>query len=264
MEQDRVSGAAEIERKVIEHLLKQDDVFSASLEILEMYPSMGSIWNAVNNLFLYGMDARRRAETDSIKKVVKDASGIIEDVMTIATYSRSSTVVEILKNCAGKNIKVMCSESRPLMEGRKLAEEIKNLQITFTTDAALLSLIEEADAILLGADAITEGGVVNKVGSSTLALMAAQKGIPLWIAATLSKVFPHVFIKEESGKEIWEKPPSNVRVKNFYFDFTPSSLITLFITEEGISTKKPEFRGKISEEVGKIEKILEKKYYRVR
>ena len=267
MEQDRISGAAEIEVKVMEHILHAEDRFSTALQILQAYPSMGSIWNVVNNAFLYGekaaerFDEMRRAQ----EKVVENASSIMKDGITIATYSRSSTVVRILKKCAGKKIKVICSESRPNMEGRRLAIELNGIMdVVITTDAALLSLVEEADMILIGADAFTERGVVNKVGTAALAFHAKARDIPLYAAAPSSKAFPFVFIKEERGEEIWDDPPRGVRVRNVYFDFTPSHLITGFITEEGVIENKPEFSGRIAEEIRRIEKIFAERYQRVR
>ncbi len=266
MEQDRILGAAEIEEKVMNYILKQDDIFSAALHILEAYPSMGSVWNIVNNIFLYGGDKKEMiSRQESIEKLVENASSLISDGATIATYSRSSTVVRILKRWAEREIRTICSEGRPMMEGRKLAGELGSMvDLTLLIDAALLSMIEEVDAILIGADAITEGGIVNKVGTYALSVVAKEKNVPIWVASTLSKTFPFVFIKEESGKEIWKDFPSSIRIKNVYFDFTPSDMISLFITEEGVSRKKPEFKGKISKEVKEIAKMMEKKYHLVR
>jgi methylthioribose-1-phosphate isomerase len=53
-------------------------------------------------------------------------------------------------------------------------------------------------------------------------------------------------------------------VRNVYFDFTPSHLITGFITEEGVIENKPEFSGRIAEEIRRIEKIFAERYQRVR
>ena len=55
-----------------------------------------------------------------------------------------------------------------------------------------------------------------------------------------------------------------MKVRNVYFDFTPSHLITGFITEKGVAKNKPEFNGRISEEIRRIEKIFVERYQRVR
>jgi len=270
MRQDKISGASEIESKAMKFVLKyaeRKELFDRCLDMLKAYPSMGSLWNIANFAFLYGKEAEKKFEEmkDANKKLIRKASSIIEDGAIIATYSRSSTVLRIFEGCREKKIRIMCSESRPRYEGRKLAKELCNdFEIFFSTDVSLFSMIENADLILIGADAITENNVVNKIGTSVLASYAMQLDKPLYVATTSYKAFPYVFIKEEDRKEIWRNAPCSIKIRNFYFDATPVNKITYFITEKGVQREKPPFPEDISKEVDKISKILSRKYQRVR
>ena len=58
------------------------------------------------------------------------------------------------------------------------------------TDAALPLLISQASAVWIGADAVTDAGVLNKIGSYTLALAAREHGVPVWALATRRKFLP--------------------------------------------------------------------------
>ncbi len=265
MKQDRVSGAAELEDKIIDYLVQggEDDVFERCLSVLSAYPSMASMWNIANLAFSCGEGTGE--EFDDIRKanetVVENGAGIIENNSTILTYSRSSTVMKILGACVDRDITVICSESRPKYEGRKLASELseRGVEVLLTTDAALASMVDEADMVLIGADAILEKGIVNKAGTCPLLTYANGKGKEIYIAASSYKAFPFVFIKEEDGKEVWKNAPEGVKIKNFYFDFTGIRHRSYFITEYGISKKRPFFARKLSNEILDIKSMLEAK-----
>ncbi len=270
MKQDRISGAAEIEMKAIDYIGKyigKKELFEKCLAMLSLYPSMASIWNIANFAFLYGEKAKEKFEEMKKvnEKVVEHGKKAIKDGYTVLTYSRSSTVAKILRACKGKNIKIICSESRPKYEGRKLAKELCNdFEVMLTTDAAIFSFLDEADIVITGADAILTDGILNKIGTSALAVYAKEKKKPFYVAASSYKTFPFVFIKEEDGKEIWKNAPEKIKLRNFYFDLTPSYYISHFITEKGVSETKPQFKYEVAEEIMKIRDLLADKFHLVR
>jgi len=270
MKQDKISGAAEIETKAMDYISKylgKKELFEKCFIMLSLYPSMASIWNIANFAFLYGKEAKEKFEEmkKANEKVVEHGKKVIRDGYTILTYSRSSTVAKILKACKNKDIKIICSESRPKYEGRKLAKELCNqFEVVLTTDAALFSFLDEADVVITGADAILSDGIVNKVGTSALALYAKERKKPIYVASSSYKTFPFVFIKEEDGKEIWKNAPEEIKLRNFYFDLTPSRYISHFITEKGVSKTKPQFKYEVAEEIMKIRNLLADKFHLVR
>lgn len=270
MKQDKISGAVEIEKKIInriEKFLEDKKLFDECYSIISKYPSMGSIWNISNFAFLMGKNAvhEYRKLEDANKKVVDAGENFIKDGYTIVTYSRSSTVKNILKRCRNKKIKVVCSESRPKYEGRKLVKELCNhLEVTMVVDSGIFSFIEEADAVIVGADAILEKSFLNKTGTSAIAIYAKQIGVPFCVACSSYKSFPFAFIKEEKKEEIWRNPPENAKIKNFYFDKTPLEYISYFISEKGISRNTIKFNYELSDEIKKIKNILHSKYHFVK
>lgn len=92
----------------------------------------------------------------------------------------------------GPGLSVIVCESRPLCEGVVMAQRLAaaGLQVTAITDAQAGVFVEEADLVLLGADAVTPAGVVNKVGSKLLALAAKAAGVPVIAVTDSLKVSP--------------------------------------------------------------------------
>ena len=103
-----------------------EKLFNACLSILKAYPLMDYIWQIANFSFIYkdkeSMDEVFYKMKDANKKTIENGAELIEEDSTILTYSRSSIVESILKKCKDKNIKAICSESRPRYEGRRLAK----------------------------------------------------------------------------------------------------------------------------------------------
>jgi translation initiation factor 2B subunit (eIF-2B alpha/beta/delta family) len=64
------------------------------------------------------------------------------------------------------------------------------LNTTVITDAQAYSSLQGVGAVVLGCDAITQEGPVNKVGSALLALAAHTKGIPVVVVGDTLKVSP--------------------------------------------------------------------------
>lgn len=169
----------------------------------------------------------------------------IRDSSTVFTHCHSSTVTNMLKKAfqAGKKFGVVCTETRPAYQGRITAKELISLGIktTFIVDSAARSLINEVDIVILGADAITsEGNVVNKIGTATIALLAKEARKPLYIVSELLKFDPETLygeyerIEERSKAEVWKEAPSELNIRNPAFDVTPHALINGIICEEGI------------------------------
>ena len=266
--QDKISGAAEIERKAISHIKKyigRKELFEKCYSMLSAYPSMASIWNIANFAFL-GDEKSMEKMAVANEKVVLNGTDAVKSNSVILTYSRSSTVSKILQGCKNKGVSVICSESRPKYEGRKLALELarKGIDVVLTTDAALGFMADEADMILIGADAILENRIVNKAGTAPLLTYANERNKKIYVAVSSYKAFPFVFVKKEDDREVWKDAPEGVEIKNFYFDVTDIENISYFITENDISKEKPGFSYKISDEIMEIKNMLESKYRMVK
>ncbi len=173
------------------------------------------------------------AYTDSILHYAVD---FLSKHSCIATHSRSSLVLQILTRIS-QGLHVICTESRPLNEGRRLARELASsgATVTLVVDNAIFSLLQKADCVLFGVDAVTPIGVMNKIGTMGIANVAKEQGIPVYAAASFHKLCPYpLSISLKDYHEVWRNPPGDIEVKNFYFDITPFSHIDKFLTEKGV------------------------------
>ena len=103
----------------------------------------------------------------------------------IVTHSASSTVRYVL--AAAPPHRVIVGASEPGGEGRTLAAE---LGARWVCDADALRWVEEAGAVLVGADAIGAHSFVNKVGTLALAQAAQKAGTAFFVIAESFKWVP--------------------------------------------------------------------------
>lgn len=169
----------------------------------------------------------------------------IRDGMMVFTHCHSSTVTSILKRAKeqGKTFEVICTETRPLFQGRITARELveAGIKTTLIVDSAARFFMNEADMVVVGADAITsEGNIVNKIGTSAIALIAKEARTPFYVASELLKFDPETMygdyekIEERSPKEVWDNPPESLIIRNPAFDVTRRDFIHGIICEEGV------------------------------
>ncbi len=181
----------------------------------------------------------------SREKTAEIGAKRIRDGYTVFTHCHSSTVTRLfaIAKKEGKNFKVICTETRPAFQGRITAKEMINLNIetTFIVDSAARTFMGNVDLVLVGADAITsEGNVVNKIGTSTIALIANEARKPLYVVSELLKFDSETLygdyekIEQRKPDEVWKEAPEKLVVKNPAFDVTPRRYIHGFICEEGV------------------------------
>ena len=165
---------------------------------------------------------------------------------TILIHCHSHTVVGIIVRAheMGKQVKAICCETRPKFQGRTTAKELAEAGVPtkLIVDSAVKAFIGEADAVLVGADSIDSvGNLINKIGTSTIALVAFEKDIPFYSAAELYKFDPMTLwgaitkIEERDPAEVADpKEFSGVEIRNPAFDLTLAKYITAYITERGV------------------------------
>src|SRR5438105_299165 len=134
---------------------------------------------------------------------------------------------------------VLVDETRPRLQGRLTAWELAGLGIPFTViaDSAAAGLMAagEVDCVFTGADRIAANGdTANKVGTYSLAVLAAHHGIPFYVVAPSTTIDPDapdgaaIPIEERAAAEVSDRFPA----RNPAFDVTPAGLITAIVTED--------------------------------
>jgi ribose 1,5-bisphosphate isomerase len=180
----------------------------------------------------------------SEKYIAELGSRKIKDGMIIYTHCHSSTVMSILKKAKDqkKRFLVHNTETRPRFQGRKTAKELSNygIKVNHFIDSAARFALKKADMMLIGADALVESRIYNKIGSEMFCEIADRFDIPVYVCSTAWKYDPMArsgyeeVVEERSPDEIWDKTPSNVNVINLAFEKIASKLITCIISELGV------------------------------
>jgi len=182
---------------------------------------------------------------NSKEKIAEIGARRIRNNSVILTHCHSSTVTYLLKRAKqdGKSFEVICTETRPVFQGRMTAKEMLELGVktTLIVDSAARFFMNQADFVIVGADAITsEGNVINKIGTSMIALVAHEARTPFYVVSELLKFDPATMygdyekIEERSPNEIWKNPLENLIIRNPAFDVTRRDFIHGIICEEGI------------------------------
>jgi methylthioribose-1-phosphate isomerase len=170
--------------------------------------------------------------------------------LATAGYGTALGVVRAARD-AGKRVSVIANETRPFLQGARLtAWELvqERIPVTLVTDSMAGHLMQtgKVDLVVVGADRIAANGdVANKIGTYTLAVLAARHAVPFYVAAPRSTIDlairsgAEIPIEERAAAEVtgfrdqrWA--PDGVAVANPAFDVTPAELVTALITERGV------------------------------
>ena len=169
--------------------------------------------------------------------------------LATVAYGTALGVVRAIKE-SGKNIKVIATETRPVMQGSRLTTfELKHegIDVSLIPDTAVGYTMANGliNKIVVGADRIlSTGHVFNKIGTYQIALIAKQHNIPFYVAAPLSTFdlnsnTEDVVIEQRKASEVTsignkKTAPDGINVINPAFDMTPPELISGIITEKGV------------------------------
>jgi len=183
----------------------------------------------------------------SQNKINRHVLNLIKDNDVIFTHCHSTNVSNALLYAKkkGKKFEVYNTETRPLFQGRKTANELRKakIKVTMFVDSAAAIAIEKenrkdkiyTNKVFLGADALLLHGIVNKVGSGLISEIAYHNRVPVYIIADSWKFTKKkVPIENRSLNEVWNKAPKGVKIKNPAFEFVPKKYITGIITEFGL------------------------------
>lgn len=239
------------------------DLDAAKEKILGSRPTAVSLWNGVHAA-VKGADACTTLE-EARKTVMANAARFVEssenavrvigeigakriqDGDVILTHCNSSAALGVIKTAfrQGKKFKVYATESRPWRQGVLTVNELakEGIDVTLIIDSAVRSVMKFVTKVFVGADTITSHGtLINKVGTSQVALMANEARVQLYVCSETYKFSPMtlfgdmVTIEERDHEEVIgnAKLEPGVKIFNPVFDSTPSKYIDAIITEVGM------------------------------
>ena len=204
------------------------------------------------------VDALRRSVVDASEAFVRQLDRAQEDLGrvganrladgdTVMTHCHSTDALACIEAAVeqGKSISAVVKETRPRQQGHITAEQLRDagVPVTLIVDSAARRYLDEVDHVVVGADSIAaDGGVINKIGTSGLAVNARERGVPIMTAAQTIKLHPEtltghtVEIEMRDEREVIEPETrdgiGDIAVENPAFDVTPPRYMDAIVTEQ--------------------------------
>lgn len=216
-----------------------------SFQVIQLLNESGEDWSTVLDEFLQNY---RHKWTGVNTRLARLAGSVIDlHQKLILCHSQSSAVREFFAAYRGnkKKVKIIQTESRPILEGRIQAVNIHKLgyEVKLIPDTGYARHLDRINMILLGADAIFRDYFVNKTGSYNISLAGKSAGIPVYVLADSRKFWfslppeqqelPYIEDRKP-GEEIWKDPYPGIDIENYYFEKIPVKWADGFITEKEI------------------------------
>ncbi|HEY3420954.1 MAG TPA: ribose 1,5-bisphosphate isomerase [Methanomassiliicoccales archaeon] len=271
-----IRGAAEIARRAA-IALREDALayqgidlgdFRKAMEgskdlLLESRPTAVSLWNGVHSVFkrtvaITDLEEYRSAlvrnadefvsrSNEALKIIGHLGANRIQDGDRVMTHCNSKAALSAIITAwqEGKKIEAVVTESRPWRQGVLSANDLARAGVptTIIVDSAVRYMMKDVDAVFVGADTIcSNGALINKIGTSQVALAAHEARVPFTVCAETFKFSPRsiygekVKIEERDATEIVRpgEIPASVRIFNPVFDATPPEYIDSIVTEVGV------------------------------
>ena len=187
--------------------------------------------------------------------LLKPGMGILThcNAGTIATAKYGTCLAPIyLGQERGYGFKVFADETRPLLQGARLTSwelHKSGIDVTLICDnmASIVMKNGWIDAVVTGCDRMASNGDgANKIGTSGVAILAKEYGIPFYMFVPTSTIDldtptgADIPIELRKGEEIYQMwyeknmAPEGVKTYNPSFDVTDHKYITAVITEKGV------------------------------
>jgi len=241
----RIQGASNVARAALQ-AYSRNHTKKAKKILLSLRPTEPMLANVLNLADNYPEKKILKHFDEAQEKINKFVFKIIKNNSRIFTHCHSTNVINALvyakKN--GKHFEVFNTETRPLFQGHRTANELaqSGIKVTMIADNAAGDVLEKggtmkkADLMIIGADALLKNGdVINKIGSNMFAEIAHYNKIPVYVIADSWKFSKRdVRIEERAHEEIWEHAPKHIKIQNPSFETVKARYITAIVSELGI------------------------------
>jgi ribose 1,5-bisphosphate isomerase len=172
----------------------------------------------------------------------------LQDGDVVMTHCHSTDALACVEAAVeqGKELEAIVKETRPRLQGHITARQLREMgvPVTLIVDNAARRYLDDADHVLVGADAIAaDGSVINKIGTSGLAVNARERGVPIVVAAQTIKLHPGTMTGHTVEIEMRDESEvigdddraevGDIDVVNPAFDVTPPRHLDAIVTESG-------------------------------
>ncbi|MFW5937632.1 MAG: ribose 1,5-bisphosphate isomerase [Halanaeroarchaeum sp.] len=246
----------------------RDQLEAAARHLRETRPTAVSLPNALRSV-LTGMagDSVEELRERTIERVetfrveldqAQDRLGRVganrlRDGDVVMTHCHSTDALACIQHALeqGKHVEAIVKETRPRKQGHITARQLRewDVPVTMIVDNAARRYLSEADQVLVGADSIAaDGSVINKIGTSGLAVNARDRGVSVTVAAQTMKLHPETLtghtveietrdeaevLPADERAEITAPDDEGFVVDNPAFDVTPPRYVDAIVTERG-------------------------------
>jgi translation initiation factor eIF-2B subunit alpha len=161
---------------------------------------------------------------------------------TFLLHGYSSTIAYCLIQAwqSGKRFSIYLLKSSVDGSGKKMEEVLTmfNIPTKVIPDSSIAFYMKDIGYVLVGADMVcANGGIINRLGTYTLAICAKEFGKPLYVFASSFKFYNWFPFTQNDIKNLireYIKETSVNEDDEVSCDFTPPNYITCFITDLGI------------------------------
>ena len=208
---------------------------------------IGSVAGAKER-FAAACEAFITASEGAVREIGKVGARHIREGDVVLTHCNSEAALACLTqaHAAGTRFSVFATEVRPGNQGLLTIKTLNDAGIptNYIVDSAVRYFMKEVDLVIVGADAVSvNGAVVNKIGTSQIALAAHEARTNFLVAAETYKFAPRtilgefIAIEERDGAELLSRETASslphVTPRNPVFDVTPAEYVDLIMTEVG-------------------------------
>ena len=205
--------------------------------------------NKLREVVINTADRFIQESIDAVRKIGEIGARRIKNNSVILTHCHSTAAVSVITTAyrMGKVVKVYSTETRPFFQGRITTRYLleAGVPVVQIPDSAVRYVMHEVDHVVVGADTIaSNGAIVNKIGTSQVALAAHEARVRVFVAAETYKFSPSTVIgelvpiemrpPEEIVPREWIESHPGIEVLNPAFDVTPPEYIDAIITEIGV------------------------------
>lgn len=243
-------------------LERMEDKLFEIKETLDPQQSWREQLEYVKEELLEEAHAIRQEDVDACLAMGEHGLSLMEKGMGILTHCNAGTLATAMYGTClapihlgqerGYDFKVFADETRPLLQGARLTSwelQQSGVDVTLICDNMAATVMKQGkiQAVVVGCDRMAANGDgANKIGTSGVAILAKEYGIPFYMFVPTSTIDlktatgDDIVIEERDGEEIYnmwyEKPmaPQGIKTYNPAFDVTDHKYITAVVTEKGI------------------------------
>ena len=202
------------------------------------------------NIYKFNKNIRRIQENN--RNIQNDLRQVLKIFgIKYSEYEKSRNIERLFEE-RGYDFKVFADETRPLLQGARLTAwelDKAGIDVTLICDnmASIVMKNGWIDAVVVGCDRLAANGDgANKIGTSGVAILAKEYGIPFYMFVPTSTIDletetgEDIPIELRNGDEIYkmwyekDMAPKGIKTYNPSFDVTSAEYITAIITEKGI------------------------------